>query len=486
MSRHDVRLSVSGGPAERGRAREAGAFVLGVLGDFSGRSGQPGLEARLAEKVLHDVDRDSFDTLVRRLAPSVALELPFAERVTFTCWADFEPDALVERLPGLARLHEAREAVGDPERMRACLAEAGVALTDPSSAAAEETAPSPPASNADLLDSILGGEGSEAPRAAAPRSASAELDSALARLIEEIGAAAADRTDYAAQDRWRAAIDAALAERLRAVLHHPALAALEARWRALRRLVLGAETGAGLRIRVLDLGVEDLLAELRAADDDPRRTAFHRLAVEGELRTPGGSPFGLIACDYAVGADALGAALFGALSLYASLAEAPLLADAGTDLAGLGERVEPGGGEVWGALRELPGADRVALACPRLLSRLPFGEQTLPLEHFDFEELGDAEGPCLWESAALALAGAALGAVAGSGSLRGLPPVVDLPDLRVHVTPAGTAIGPTQRELSESELKRLVEHGLVPVAGIRHTDTARVPCLQSVSGTSLL
>jgi type VI secretion system protein ImpC len=84
-------------------------FVIAVLGDFSGasRGSRP-----LVERRLIDVNRDNFDEVLASIAPRVELNATvFAGGaaggildLSFSRLTDFEPDAIVSRLPPLAPL----------------------------------------------------------------------------------------------------------------------------------------------------------------------------------------------------------------------------------------------------------------------------------------------------------------------------------------------------------------------------------------------
>src|SRR5262249_4396702 len=94
-------------------------FVMGVLGDFSGASAaeQPDVE----DREFADIDGENFDACMREARPRVVFNVPNRledappkERanvhvdLTFATMADFEPDRIAERTPGLKDLFEAR------------------------------------------------------------------------------------------------------------------------------------------------------------------------------------------------------------------------------------------------------------------------------------------------------------------------------------------------------------------------------------------
>ena len=60
------RAYLQNGGREKTQMAVSSPFVIGIIGDFSGRGGAPGLEERLAQKRFLPVDRDDFDDRVWR------------------------------------------------------------------------------------------------------------------------------------------------------------------------------------------------------------------------------------------------------------------------------------------------------------------------------------------------------------------------------------------------------------------------------------
>ena len=102
-------------------AREL-AFVIGVMGDYSGVTEHP--RPRFAERVFRQIDFDNFDSVLAELKPRISFRLPssliggeLVVDMTFRSLADFEPEHVMEQLApldSLRRLHspEAIQTVG--------------------------------------------------------------------------------------------------------------------------------------------------------------------------------------------------------------------------------------------------------------------------------------------------------------------------------------------------------------------------------------
>ena len=95
-------------------------FVVGVLGDFSGDPTQP--LKPFGERKFVQVDRDNFDDVMRRMTPglNIAVEntlqndgTDLAVSLKFGGIEDFEPGAVVEQVPALKALLDARNQLRD-------------------------------------------------------------------------------------------------------------------------------------------------------------------------------------------------------------------------------------------------------------------------------------------------------------------------------------------------------------------------------------
>lgn len=448
-------------------------FILGVIGDFSGAA-----EARSDRFV--DVDRDTFATLFERLAPRIELGLPFCETLELSDWEDWHPDALVRRVPTLAKLREARAAAGNAEKMRALLADAGVAAVEETAEAAPPAGP-PPAevSEAELLDDLLAG----APKEGAPlRLVRHVADPAFERLVAEIAEPHAERIDHAGIAARREAVDRELGARLRSLLRHPALQRREALWRSLRALVFGSETSERLRIRIFDADPDRLRGEPGGALAETLRQRI----VTDEKGTLGGTPFGLLVVEAWVAGAEDDLLLLERLGALAAEAEAPCLLEAGPGLWAAERRAEA---EAFlRQARALRGAERLAVCAPGLLARLPYGRAGDPVEGFAFEEVDpdtDVSAYC-WGGAAFAVAAAAAEAAAETGRASQAARFARREGLPFHPAgPGGEPAGPARQLLPDAEIERLRALGILPVAGVRGRDTAVITSLTSLTGRPL-
>jgi type VI secretion system ImpB/VipA family protein len=442
---------------------------IGLLADFAGHAGQP-----LPERRFISVDRDTFDSAIRAIRPEALLELPFCHSLRISSSDDFRPEQIAERVPALKALLYARDEVANPDAMRRYLEQAGasseiepVVQQDPQGPSAVPGTGAEPAAAADgdLLDSLL------APVVAtthSPNASGSSFDRMVRAIVKESGAS----NDFTREDARRAAIDEELGRRIRTILHHPNFQSLEASWCAARQIV---RAGDDTPLRLFDLRLSEVVQDAEAPEGkcaltqrmgrhaDPALSAsrFSHLLCAMEL---GDDDEGGLACSHlcAVAADCEATLVVGVQPL--------LMRDGG--LPSLDWRQQ---------LAKCP-THNVILAHPQILLRLPYGEETDPIDEFDFEEFAAETEPdesrYLWGSAALAL-GIALTSWQARGGAFG-----EITALPIHVFRSQGEIqsrGPVNELLSESRIEALKDAGFACLVGIVGGDSVQVVGMRSLS-----
>ena len=94
-------------------------LVVGLLADLSGQPEQA--LPKLKERRFIEVDRDNFDEVLGNIAPRLDLSVPDTMKgegnlkieLNFTEFGDFHPEAIVAKVPRLAKLLEARQQLRD-------------------------------------------------------------------------------------------------------------------------------------------------------------------------------------------------------------------------------------------------------------------------------------------------------------------------------------------------------------------------------------
>ena len=213
-----------------------------------------------------------------------------------------------------------------------------------------------------------------------------------------------------------AQIDHLLSIQLNEILHHPSFQKLEGSWRGLKYLMDHSETGVGLKIRVLNVTKKELLRDLEKAPEFDQSALFKKV-YEEEYGIFGGAPFGALIGDYEFGKHPEDMELLEGVSHVAAQAHAPFVSaaapdlfnlesytslDAPRDLAKIFDTTEYA---KWKSFRQSEDSRYVALTLPRTLARLPYGNDTKPVDEFRYEEHVDGtdHSKYLWMNAAYAL-----------------------------------------------------------------------------------
>src|SRR5262245_731761 len=168
-----------------------------VLGDFSGKP--PDARPPLASRPTLRVDPDNFEQVLRRLRPQ--LDAPGGP-IEFEQLDDFHPDRLYSRLELFNTLRQARLA--------------------------------PPSGSDPLLGRLLGKPPESAPAPPPPATG-------FEALIHSVVAPHIVKDTSAETRNYVIAVDSAIEEQMRALLHRPEFQALEAAWRGVRWLIANLE-----------------------------------------------------------------------------------------------------------------------------------------------------------------------------------------------------------------------------------------------------
>jgi type VI secretion system protein ImpC len=294
------------------------------------------------------------------------------------------------------------------------------------------------------------------------------------------------------------AIDAALSKQLAAVMHHPKFQQLEGTWRGLTYLVMNSETSAQLKLKVLNCSKRELFKDVDKAIEFDQSQIFKKL-YESEFGSPGGEPYGALIGDYEFTNHPEDIDLLAKMSNVAAAAFCPFISAASPSLFGFESFTElskPRDLEKifdtieytkWKSYRnDNPDSRFVTLTMPRVLSRLPYGANTKPVEEFGFEEVElDAKGRAksvphdhyTWMNASYVLGTRLTDAFAkygfctairgaeGGGKVEGLPAHIFTSDDGDPDLKCPTEIGITDRR--EAELSKL---GFLPLCHYKNTD----------------
>jgi len=289
-----------------------------------------------------------------------------------------------------------------------------------------------------------------------------------------------------------AQIDELLSNQLNEIVHNDEFQKLEASWRGLHYFVMNTETSVMLKLRLLNVTKAELLKDLEKAVEFDQSQLF-KLIYEEEYGTFGGYPYSMLVGDYEFGRHPQDMALIEKLSNVAAAAHAPFIGAASPrlfdmdsftqlgvprDLSKIFESLEL---IKWRSFRESEDSRYVSLVLPHILMRLPYGEETAPVEGMSFEE--DVDGrdhrKYLWGNAAYALAERITNAFSlyqWCGAIRGVEGggmVQGLPTHTFHTDEGDIALKcPTEIAITDRREKELNDMGLITLVHCKNTDYA--------------
>jgi type VI secretion system protein ImpC len=289
-----------------------------------------------------------------------------------------------------------------------------------------------------------------------------------------------------------AEIDQIVSDQLNTIMHSVEFQKLEAAWRGLHYLVTNAETGAMLKLRLLNATKKELLADLEKATEFDQSALFKKI-YEEEYGTFGGNPFSVLVGDYEFGRVPQDTSMLEQISHIAAAAHAPFITAASSKLfdwdnftelsvpRDLAKQFESTELIRWRSFRDSEDSRYVTLTLPHVLLRLPYGPKTVPVDEFDFVEDVDGKyhAKYLWGNSAYALAQritdafakyqwcAAIRGVEGGGLIEGLP-------VHIFQTEDGDLAMkcPTEVSITDRRENELNSLGFVAVCHRKNSDQA--------------
>jgi len=289
-----------------------------------------------------------------------------------------------------------------------------------------------------------------------------------------------------------AQIDKLISSQLNEVMHNPDFQKLEGSWRGLNYLVMKSETGERMKIRVMNTSKKDLLKDMEKASEFDQSALFKKV-YEEEYGMFGGASYGALIGDYEFSAHPQDIALLGKLSEVAAAAHAPFISAASPQLFNWDSFEELGGPRdltkifsgadyaKWRSFRDTEDSRYVSLALPHILMRLPYGQENVPVEAFNYEEEidGTESNKYLWGNAAYALGTRLTDAFAKfswCAAIRGVEGgglVEDLPTHTFKTDEGDVALKcPTEIAITDRREKEFADLGFVPLVHCKGTDYA--------------
>ena len=306
-----------------------------------------------------------------------------------------------------------------------------------------------------------------------------------------------------------ARLDEKLTAQMNEVLHAPEFQQLESAWRGLNYLVFNSETDATLKIRVLNVGKMELYRNLKnlSRTRAGTRARCSRRSTRASSARSAASPMARWSPTIAFSHSPTDVQLLRDLSKIASASLAPLFTGADPNLLGMdswrelmnprdiGKLMDTPDYAAWKGLRDSVDSRYVALCMPRVLSRLPYGAKSEPVEEFAFEEetdghKGEKYG---WMNAAYVMAtniNRAFKEYGWTVRIRGVESGGEVLNLPTHTFPTddgGVDLKcPTEIAITDRREAELSKAGLISIVHRKNTDKAAFIGAQSVYKPKLM
>lgn len=246
----------------------------------------------------------------------------------------------------------------------------------------------------------------------------AEARRGVAAFLAEIvkPAHAGERVQSAAVDRMIAMIDKTMSEQLNAIMHSEGFQKMESSWRSLKFLVDRTDFRQNIKIEMLNVSKDDLLADFEDSPEVVKSGLYKHVYVD-EYGQFGGQPFASVITNYEFGPGAQDIKLLQYSAAVGAMAHAPIIGAASPEFFGV-DKFEslPNLKDLqaifegpkyakWNSFRESEDSRYVGLTLPRFLLRLPYGKETVPVKAFDYEEQPNGQtSNYLWGNASFAFA----------------------------------------------------------------------------------
>ena len=300
-----------------------------------------------------------------------------------------------------------------------------------------------------------------------------------------------ERLDKVLLDEHIAALDAQISQQLDAVMHHADFQRVESTWRGVKSLIDQTDFRQNVRIELLDISKEHLVQDFEDAPEVAQSGLYmHTYTVEYD--TPGGEPIAAAISNYEFGRGPQDIALLRNISKVAAAAHMPFIGAVGPAFFGkqtmeevaaikdIGNYFDRAEYIKWKAFRDSDDSRYIGLTMPRVLGRLPYGPDTVPVRSFNYCE--SVKGPdhqkYLWTNASFAFAANMVKSFITNGwcvQIRGPQSGGAVTDLPIHLFDLGTGNQvkiPSEVMIPETREFEFANLGFIPLSYYKNRDYA--------------
>jgi type VI secretion system protein ImpC len=327
----------------------------------------------------------------------------------------------------------------------------------------------------------------------ADASAGERLTAAMQVFMERIRQSGqrVEKLDKTLIDHHIAELDHQISRQLDAVMHHPEFQKVESLWRGLKHLVDRTDYRQNVRTEILDVAKDDLRQDF---EDVPEliQSGLYWHTYTSEYDTPGGEPIGAVISAYEFDASPQDVALLRNISKVSAAAHMPFIGSVGPQfflkesmeevaaIKDIGNYFDRAEYIKWKSFRETDDARYIGLVMPRVLGRLPYGPDTVPVRSFNYTE--EVKGPdhekYLWTNASFAFAANMVRSFIDNGwcvQIRGPQAGGAVQDLPIHLYDLGTGNQvkiPSEVMIPETREFEFANLGFIPLSYYKNRDYA--------------
>ncbi len=308
-----------------------------------------------------------------------------------------------------------------------------------------------------------------------------------------------EKLDKSLLDHHIAELDYQISRQLDEVMHHQEFQKVESQWRGLKHLIDRTDFRQNVKIEILVISKDDLRQDFEDAPEITQSGLYGHTYI-AEYDTPGGEPIGAVISSYEFDASPQDIALLRNISKVAAAAHMPFIGSVGPafflknsmeDVAAIkdiGNYFDRAEYIKWKSFRDTDDSRYIGLTMPRVLGRLPYGPDTVPVRSFNYIE--EVKGPdhekYLWTNASFAFAANMVRSFINNGwcvQIRGPQAGGAVQDLPIHLYDLGTGNQvkiPSEVMIPETREFEFANLGFIPLSYYKNRDYA---CFFSANST---
>ncbi|MDN0110125.1 type VI secretion system contractile sheath large subunit [Yersinia mollaretii] len=298
-----------------------------------------------------------------------------------------------------------------------------------------------------------------------------------------------EKLDKTLLDGHIAALDDQISRQLDAVMHHADFQRVESTWRGVKSLIDQTDFRQNVRIELLDISKDHLVQDFEDAPEIVQSGLYTQTYIQ-EYDTPGGEPIAAAISNYEFDRSPQDIALLRNISKVAAAAHMPFIGSVGPEFFGkenmeevaaikdIGNYFDRAEYIKWKAFRDSDDSRYIGLTMPRVLGRLPYGPDTVPVRSFNYVE--QVKGPdhdrYLWTNASFAFAANMVKSFIKNGwcvQIRGPQAGGAVTNLPIHLYDLGTGNQvkiPSEVMIPETREFEFANLGFIPLSYYKNRD----------------